>query len=237
MGVITKRKSCVTWKRMRFLPGLRQVLSVNCLLTLLPLCVLPSPSRRIAGNVGFVSTKPKEETKFDCKPDIVAGYPVQHAPDPQVLPGYGDPKTLPRLSKVQHIIIKKVAEEYGYLYPYIPDCLEEEIQDKEIQWIDEAVLSFLQIPLWVDLTKLSLKTAEKYLSVPHTWGYDHKINLDRVIIHRPNKADIQHYITTVNAKGETLKLPNPLITGKWYWTVFPDTVDYKWVLSEVRTLC
>lgn len=88
--------------------------------------------------------------KSDCKPDIVAGYPVQCVPDARVLTGYGDPKALPRLSKTQCIIIKKVAEEYGYLYPYIPAHLEKEIQDKETQDEDEAVWSLFWMPLRVD---------------------------------------------------------------------------------------
>lgn len=56
--------------------------------------------------------------------------------------------------------------EYGYLYPYIPAHLEDEIFDKEVQWVDEAVRSFLQIP--PDFPKLSPKVAEKYHSVVNT---------------------------------------------------------------------
>lgn len=137
--------------------------------------------------VSKVSTKLIEATKSDCKPDVVAGYLVQCALKPRVLPGYGDPKTLPRLSKVQRVIIKKVAEEYGYLYAYIPAQLEEEIQDKETQWI-----KFPSDPSAGGLPKVVPKIAKKYLSVLHTWGYDRKLNLNSVIIHRPNKADIQH---------------------------------------------
>lgn len=43
-----------------------------------------------------------------------------------------------------------MAEEFWYLYPYMPTHLEEEIFDKEVQWVDEAVRSFLQIPLQLD---------------------------------------------------------------------------------------
>lgn len=151
--------------------------------------------------------------KLDCKPNVVAGYPVRRALNTRVLIGYGNAKTLPRLSKVQSIIIKKVAEEFGYLYPYIPAQLEEEIHDKETQWADEAVRNFLQIPLLVDYQKLSRMVADKYTSVLQTWSYDRKINSDSVVISWHNKKDIQYFITMVNAKGETLKLPDP----RYYW--------------------
>lgn len=72
---------------------------------------------------------------------------------------------LPRLSKLQHIVAKKVAEEYGYLYPYIPTQLEEEIQEKRVQWVDAAIRSFLKIPLHVEFEKLSPRYVEKYTNV------------------------------------------------------------------------
>lgn len=68
--------------------------------------------------------------KLLCKPDMVAGHRVLRAPDARVLPRCEDPKSLPRLSKLQQEVFRKVAEEYGYLYPYIPAHLEEEIQAK-----------------------------------------------------------------------------------------------------------
>lgn len=43
---------------------------------------------------------------------------VKCAPDTPVLPGCEDPKLLSKLSKLQRILIKKVAEEYGYLCLY-----------------------------------------------------------------------------------------------------------------------
>lgn len=77
------------------------------------------------------------------KPEVVSGYTVQRAPEARVLSAYVDPKALPQMSKIQCIIIKRVAEDYGYLYPYIPPHLEEEIMEKETQWVDEAVRHFL----------------------------------------------------------------------------------------------
>lgn len=69
---------------------------------------------------------------------------------------------------MQRIIIKKLAEEYGYLYSYILAHLEEKILDKETQWVDETVRSFLRIPLQEEFPKLSPTVAERYVSVSHT---------------------------------------------------------------------
>lgn len=158
-------------------------------------------------------SKPFLSVRLPCKSDTLAGNRVQCAVDPQILPGCGDPKALPRLSKVQRIVIKKVDEEYGYLYPYVPACLEKEIQEKRMQWIDAAIRSYLSVPLCGELEKMSPRHTEKYANILQTWNYGRHIYFDCVIIRRPNQKDIQHYITTIGSSGKPLQLPDP----SYYW--------------------
>lgn len=95
-------------------------------------------------------------TSVSQKPDTIAGYSVRCAPDTPVLPGCGDTKRL----TLQGIVRKKVAEEYGYLYPYVPETL---IQSNvnQAQWIDTAFRGFLKIPAVCDVKKLSPRNAKR----------------------------------------------------------------------------
>lgn len=85
-----------------------------------------------------------------------------------MLPGCGDPKLLPRLSKLQRIVMRKVAEEYGYLYLYVPESLEAEIQSKRTQWVDVVIREYLKIHAHCDIRNLSPRHAEKYKNVFQT---------------------------------------------------------------------
>lgn len=69
---------------------------------------------------------------------------------------------------------------------------------------------YLFLNMTVELTKIMLNRKERYISVLHTWGYSCKINLDSVILCRPDKKE--HYVITVNSKGD-VTLPDP----RYYW--------------------
>lgn len=109
--------------------------------------------------------------------------------------------------------MRKVAEGYGYLYPYVPESLEAEIQCKQTQWVDAAIREYLKIPAHCDIRKLAPRHAGKYTNVLQTWDYGRHIYPNCVIIRRPKPADVQHYITTFGSSGKPVQLPDP----RYYW--------------------
>lgn len=151
-------------------------------------------------------------TSISQKPVTPVGYSVKCAPDTPLLPGFGDPTLLPRLFKLQCIIVKKVVEEYGYLYLYVPETLIAEIQCKHAQWIDTAITDYLKISAVCGVKKLSPRNAGRYTTILQTSYYGH-IYPDCVIIRRPNQADLWHYITTMGSSGKPIQLPDP----HYYW--------------------
>lgn len=71
--------------------------------------------------------------------------------------------------------MRKVSEEYGYFYPYVPESLKAEIQCKRAQWVDTVIREYLKIPAHWDIKKLSPRHAGKYTMVLQTWDYGRHI--------------------------------------------------------------
>lgn len=117
------------------------------------------------------------------------------------------------LSKLQHIVMKKIAEDCGYLNPYVPESLVAEIQCRQAQWIDTAIGDYLKISAQCDVKKWSYRNAGRYTTILQTCDYGRHIYPDCVIIRRHNQADLRHYITTIGSSGKPIQLPDP----HYYW--------------------
>lgn len=70
---------------------------------------------------------------------------VIRASDACVLPGRGRPKDLPRLSHFQREVQRKVAQEWGLDYPYVPDHVMEVVENSWEQW-ENMIWDYLHVP-------------------------------------------------------------------------------------------
>lgn len=105
---------------------------------------------------------------------------VTRAPDFCVLPGRGRPRELTRLSRFQRNVQRRVAEEWGLDYPYIPENVMQVVEDSRDQWEDELVWNYLHVPR-------PLRTPEsdlwmRFQDIKKEWKLGRAIHKDRVLV-------------------------------------------------------
>lgn len=67
------------------------------------------------------------------------------APDSYVLPGRGRPKELLRLSRFRRDVQKRVAQEWGFDYPYVPEQIMDIVEASREQWEGDLVWDYLHV--------------------------------------------------------------------------------------------
>ena len=105
--------------------------------------------------------------------------------------------------------MKKVALDYGWEFPNVPEALIKEIEDNREEWCQEAIWDHLKVPKPARDFKLTFILTHRFESCRDTWSYGRHIYSNRVVIKRPGKDDRIYSITTLDNQGKTLTLPDP----------------------------
>lgn len=138
---------------------------------------------------------------------------VCRAKDSYLQPGTGNPVALPKLSRFQWFLNKRVAREYGYEYPYVPEHVMDEIEANRKLWEEEDVWNYLGVPKPCRDINLSPVFADKFYSCMATWSHGRYIYKDKVLIKSPHRPDAKFSYPAVNDYGEQVEIPDP----KWYF--------------------
>lgn len=75
-----------------------------------------------------------------------AGSMVSKSLDSCVPPGMGKNRSLPKLARLQRMLNKRVATEYGLEFPYVPQDVMQVIEVNRELWYSEAVWDYLSVP-------------------------------------------------------------------------------------------
>lgn len=132
---------------------------------------------------------------------------VSRATDACVLPGRGKAKDLPRLSRFQIEVQRKVAQEWCFDYPYVPEHIMEIIESSREAWEGELVWDYLHVPkpkrtpdseVWV-----------RFKDIHRKWRLGRAIHKDRVLVVKAGQ-NTHSYSISVRGPGDSRKrLPDP----------------------------
>lgn len=105
---------------------------------------------------------------------------VTMALDSCVLPGWGRPKELTRLSRFQRNAQRRVTEEWEMDYPYVQESVMQVIEDFREQWEDELVWSYLHVPKPQRISESEVWV--RFQDIKKEWKLGRAIHKDRVLV-------------------------------------------------------
>lgn len=124
------------------------------------------------------------------------------APDSCVLPGRGKLRELPRLSRFQRDIQKRVAQEYGFDYPYVPEEIMNIVEASREQWERNLIWDYLHVPkpqrtpdhtIWV-----------RFQDIFKEWRQGRAIYKNRVLVKKPGQHT-RSFSISVKGEGDSRK--------------------------------
>lgn len=114
---------------------------------------------------------------------------------------------LPKLACLQRIVMRRVAADYGWEYPYVPPALLSEMERE--RWYHDEIWSHLKVPR-IKSTDLNLTDLNpRFERCLRDWSPGRYIFADRVVLKCPGKVYQVFSITTTDSNGDTLVLPDP----------------------------
>lgn len=115
---------------------------------------------------------------------------------------------LPRLSRLQRVVNKKVALEYGYEYPYVPESVMQEVEENRQSWCEDEIWEYLGVPRPCRTPEYP-KFWENFLSCKQSWSLGRHIYKDKVVVVKAGRRDQVHTANIYNKEGRMVEVPDP----------------------------
>lgn len=114
---------------------------------------------------------------------------------------------MPRFSRFQREIQRKVALEWDLDHPYVPSQIMDIVENSRGEWEDDLVWDFLHVPKPLRVPESDAWA--QFMDIREEWKLGHAIYRDRVLVVKVGQPTRCHSVSVIEEGDSRRRLPDP----------------------------